>query len=48
MSEKGERLQRLTAALTPDNVVMRHIFEELGFSLETTNDGKLIIASLKL
>jgi acetyltransferase len=45
---KGERLKRLTAALTPDNVVMRHIFEELGFSLESTNDGKLIIASLTL
>jgi acetyltransferase len=45
---KGEHLQRLTAALTPDNVVMHHIFEELGFSLESTDDGKLTVATVTL
>ena len=45
---KGERLHRLTAALTPDNAVMRRVFEKLGFSLETTGDQKLTIASKDL
>ena len=45
---KGERLRRLAATLTPDNLVMRHIFDELGFSLELTGDGKLLIASKEL
>ncbi len=45
---KGEHLQRVSAALTPDNVVMRHIFEKLGFSLESSDDGKLTVAIMAL
>jgi acetyltransferase len=45
---KGEHLRRLTATLTPDNQVMQHIFQKLGFSLEPTNDGKYLVAKIEL
>ena len=45
---KGEHLQRLTAAITPDNEVMKHIFSKLGFSLELTSDEKLLVAKIEL
>jgi len=45
---KGEHLHRLTATLTPDNQVMQHIFQKLGFSLELTSDGKLLTAKIEL
>ncbi len=45
---KGEHLQRLTAAITPDNEVMKHIFPKLGFSLELTSDEKLLMAKMEL
>jgi len=45
---KGERLHHLTSMLTPDNQVMQHIFQKLGFTLEPTNDGKLLMAKIEL
>ena len=45
---KGEHLQRLTATITPDNEVMKHIFPKLGFSLELTSDEKLLMAKMEL
>jgi len=45
---KGEHLQRLTATITPDNEVMKHIFPKLGFSLELTSDEKLLVAKMEL
>jgi acetyltransferase len=45
---RGEHLQRLTATLTPDNQIMQHIFQKLGFTLEPTSDGKLQVATLDL
>jgi acetyltransferase len=45
---KGEHLRRLVATLTPDNQVMQHILQKLGFSLEPTSDGKLQAAKIEL
>ncbi len=45
---KGERLHRITAALTPDNAMMRKVFESLGFSLQLSEHGKLMTAVLEL
>lgn len=45
---KGEHLHLLTATLTPDNQVMQHIFQKLGFSLESAGDGKLLAAKIEL
>ena len=45
---KGERLHHLTATLTPDNQVMEHLFQKLGFYIEPTTDGRLLVATLKL
>jgi acetyltransferase len=45
---KGEHMRRIAATLTPDNMVMQHIFQKLGFSLELTNDGKLLLAKFEL
>jgi acetyltransferase len=45
---RGEHLRRVTATLTADNAPMRHVFEKLGFTLETTPDNKLQIASQEL
>lgn len=44
----GEYMRRLVATLTPDNVVMQHIFQNWGFSLEPTADGKLQAAAMQL
>ncbi|HEX8992901.1 MAG TPA: bifunctional acetate--CoA ligase family protein/GNAT family N-acetyltransferase [Anaerolineales bacterium] len=43
-----EHIRRLTAALTPDNAIMRRVFEKLGFSLETSDDNKGMLASQEL
>jgi len=45
---KGENLHLLDAVITPDNLVMQHLFQKLGFSLEKTSDGKLLIAKIEL
>jgi len=45
---KGEHMRRLTATLTPDNTVMQHIFQKLGFSLEPSTDAKLLLAKIDL
>ena len=45
---KGEHMQRLTSTITPDNQVMKHLFQKLGFSLEPTSDGKLVFAKIEL
>jgi acetyltransferase len=45
---KGEHMHRLTATITPDNQVMQHLFQKLGFSLEPTSDGKLVFAKIEL
>ena len=45
---KGENLHLLDAVITPDNMVMQHLFQKLGFSLEKTSDGKLLIAKIEL
>jgi len=45
---KGEHLLRLTATLTPDNQVMQHIFQKLGFSMEPTPAGNLLEAKINL
>jgi RimJ/RimL family protein N-acetyltransferase len=45
---REEKLHRLTAALTPDNAAMRSVFEKLGFSLQMTDDNKLVLATREL
>ncbi len=45
---RGERLRRVTAALTPDNTAMQKVFEQLGFSFEPSSDGKLLVATRDL
>ena len=45
---KGEHLRLLTATLTPDNLIMQHIFQEHGFTLAPINDGKLLKAKIEL
>jgi acetyltransferase len=45
---RGERLQRITAEMTPDNLAMQHIFRELGFSLTPATDKKMVQADMKL
>ena len=45
---KGEHMRRLTATLTPDNLIMMHIFQKLAFTLEPSGDGKLIVARIEL
>ncbi|MBN2115004.1 MAG: bifunctional acetate--CoA ligase family protein/GNAT family N-acetyltransferase [Anaerolineales bacterium] len=45
---RSERLSRLSAILTADNQVMKHIFETLGFRFGTTGDEKLLLATLEL
>lgn len=45
---KGEHVLRLTATLTPDNQVMQHIFQKLGFSMEPTPAGNLLEAKINL
>jgi acetyltransferase len=45
---KKERLDRLSAILTADNQLMKHIFESLGFSFQSGGDEKLLLATLQL
>ncbi len=45
---RRERLDRLSAILTADNQVMRHIFEKLGFHLESAGNDKLVTAAMDL
>jgi acetyltransferase len=45
---RSERLHRLSAVLTDDNQIMKHIFEKLDFHLDPVGDGKLLLATLKL
>ena len=45
---RSERLSRLSAVLTPDNQIMKHIFETLGFQVGPTGNEKLLVATLEL
>jgi acetyltransferase len=45
---RSEHMDRLTAILTEDNLVMRRIFEKLGFSMQPIDKEKLIAAFLDL
>jgi acetyltransferase len=45
---RQEKLDNLTAIMTVDNQSMQHIFQNLGFVIEPTNDEKLVSARLKL
>jgi acetyltransferase len=45
---RDERLERLSAILTSDNLVMEHIFKKLGFTFAPTSDAKLMEARLEL
>jgi acetyltransferase len=45
---RRERMSRLSAILTPDNKIMLHIFQRLGFRLEPVDDGKLVAAIIEL
>jgi acetyltransferase len=44
---RQEKMSRLSAILTADNQVMRHIFEKLGFQIEPL-DEKVVVATLNL
>jgi len=45
---KDEHLNGLSAVLTDDNQVMRHVFEKLGFSIEPSDNINLLTAKIKL
>jgi acetyltransferase len=45
---RKEGMDRLNAILTEDNLMMRHIFEKVGFSMQPVENEKLIAAFLKL
>jgi len=45
---KREHITRLSTTFTSDNVVMLHIFQKLGFSIEPDDDGKFVSAIIKL
>ncbi|RPJ20921.1 MAG: GNAT family N-acetyltransferase, partial [Chloroflexi bacterium] len=45
---RSERLNRLSAILTADNQIMKHIFETLGFRFGSAGDEKLLLATLEL
>jgi len=45
---RDEHLKSLSAILTDDNQVMRHIFEKLGFVVESSDSGKLLMAKIEL
>ncbi len=45
---RHEHLSRLSAVLTSDNQVMKHIFESEGFHIEPTGNEKLLLATLDL
>jgi acetyltransferase len=45
---RDEKLASITAFITPDNQLMQHLFQKLGFSLKRTSDGQLLEAKLDL
>jgi acetyltransferase len=45
---REEGLSRISAILTADNEVMRHIFEKLGFDLRPLEDPTILAATLEL
>ncbi len=45
---KREHITRLLATQTPDNQVMLHIFEKLGFTIQPSGEGKLVTATIDL
>jgi RimJ/RimL family protein N-acetyltransferase len=45
---KLEHIDRISAILTTDNQVMQHIFKEVGFNIEPTDNEKLLLAGLRL
>jgi acetyltransferase len=45
---RKEKLARIEALITPDNEAMKHICEELGFSLVSVSEENLIKAEIKL
>ncbi len=45
---RDEHLESISAILTDDNQVMRHVFEKLGFSIESSDNVNLLTAKIKL
>jgi len=45
---RDEHLKSLSAILTDDNQVMRHVFEKLGFNIEPSDNVNLLTAKIKL
>ncbi|MBL8078588.1 MAG: bifunctional acetate--CoA ligase family protein/GNAT family N-acetyltransferase [Anaerolineales bacterium] len=45
---KREKVERISAILTTDNQVMQHIFKKVGFSIESTDNEKLLSAIMTL
>ena len=45
---RDEHLKGLNAVLTDDNQVMRHLFEKLGFVVESSGNEGLLLAEIKL
>jgi len=45
---RKERMDRLSAVLTDDNQMMKHIFENVGFSMQPIDNENLIAAVLEL
>ena len=45
---RKERLSRLSAILTEDNLMMKHIFEKLGFTIAPVANEKLLAAIMEL
>ena len=45
---RKERMSRLNAVLTEDNVMMKRIFEKLGFRIQPIEGEKLLAAVIEL
>jgi acetyltransferase len=45
---RDEKIQRVSAIITPDNAVMKHLCESMGGTLKPINDGKMVIAEIAL
>ncbi|MBI5649670.1 MAG: bifunctional acetate--CoA ligase family protein/GNAT family N-acetyltransferase [Chloroflexi bacterium] len=45
---RDEKIQRVSAIITPDNAVMKHLCESMGGALKPINDGKMVIAEIEL
>jgi RimJ/RimL family protein N-acetyltransferase len=45
---KHEHITRIVATQTPDNQVMLHIFEKLGFKIQHEGEDKLATATIDL